>query len=266
VGGLQAAGSGAAPPAGAPRASRLTRRPPSNPPGAPAHQVRNLTAACARASCAGRVDAELRASLARLLPPDAAARCSGRAFISVSGVRGGNASSNASSSGAPAFIPILVSEFPDREDLISTLAASSYIPGWSGAAPAVAWRGGAAVDGGFTNVRPCAPAAAGGGGYCAKVVNVAPGVGGAAAGPTPERLRAAIALAAAGGRPSADGVPPPLLPGTPPAGFEARAAALRARGADIAPGLSLDIPYNASMLNEVRRLGAPRAWSRLGGR
>lgn len=114
---------------GTARAARVPT--PCKPPHAPAPpggahtaaplQVRNLTDTCARRTCAGHMDRELRTALKRLLPSAAARVCNGSAFFSVSVLE---------SPAAPALLRgELVSNWTDLGDMINTLVASSWIPG-----------------------------------------------------------------------------------------------------------------------------------------
>lgn len=86
----------------------------------------------------------VRAWLRKLLPADAAARCSGRVRVVVTTL--------------PALRRVVVSEFKDREDLIEACLASAHLPLLLDWRPAALWRGMRCVDGSLLYVltRRCA--------------------------------------------------------------------------------------------------------------
>ncbi|KAI8477176.1 MAG: hypothetical protein J3K34DRAFT_105768 [Monoraphidium minutum] len=90
-------------------------------------------------------------------------------------------------------------DFANDEDLVQAVRASSYVPGWSGAAPAVMYRGAPAYDGAFSQYVPCPPNIT----FCIKVSGMPPidpstlteGLTGGQLGPTLRlALRAALSL------------------------------------------------------------------------
>ena len=89
-----------------------------------------------------------RGVLERALPDDVSA-LNGRLFISVTVL-------------TPWPHSVLVSEFANKQDLIETLLASQFIPGWThGLLPFKLWRGRPALDGGIFDNIPT-PAVGGG--------------------------------------------------------------------------------------------------------
>lgn len=140
-----------------------------------------------------------------------------------------------------------------------TLAASAYIPGWSGPDPYLVWRGMPAVDGGFTVIQPCPP----GGGYCVRIAAVTPEmITNKATSEFPNKgaIKAAFGQKTAT-EASKDGVgaqdegAPPMLEGAIAA--PERLLAFQSAGLDIAPGLAAPNPFTAVQLNQVSALGRP---------
>ena len=242
------------------------------------HQsVTSFIGECAAAPCVGRIDALLRETVTGLLPRTAPQTCDGAAFMSVSVLVNrtldGGGAPEGPGSGRPRGLlrNELVSNFSSYDDLVSTLLASSFIPGWSNRSATTAWRGRRAADGGFTDVQPLPPATPRGGaiGYTVRIANVEPpppappkadGEGGAegaeesgvGGGVQLRRLVQEILRIASGARPAADALAKPALPARVPPP-RARLEAMRARGVDIAPGLSIDIsPLNRTVISEVR--------------
>ena len=226
--------------------------------------ISDLTARCYKtpAACAGSMDGALRATLASFLPSDAAQRCSAGALTVALTVY--------DEPGRPKGEEIR--SFSDRGDLISTLAASSYIPMWSGARLFTGWRGRNVIDGGVTARQPCpaGPKVS----YCVRIsaasadgaAEPAGNSAGAGAAGLSEVIRQ-IQRALNGERTAAAAVKKPPLPAlsaVAPADA-ARMERLRQRGVDIAPGLAAPNPFSAETWREVRASGVARS-GRGGGR
>ncbi|KAI8471884.1 MAG: hypothetical protein J3K34DRAFT_458129 [Monoraphidium minutum] len=190
--------------------------------------VSDLTGVCRKKGCAGKMDKTIRDLLEDALPHDAAARCSGRFWAGVTVLDGGRPRSvMAGGAGEP---------FKDRSDLISTLAASAYIPIWSGSRLFTTWRGMETADGSLSAQQPCPP----GTGYCLRVGSRSPDV----PRPTLGDTFAAVARSLGGGAPSAAAVAKPALPDAAGAKATAgRMGQLLQRGLDIAPGLVMPTPF-----------------------
>jgi hypothetical protein len=209
-------------------------------------------------ACTGSMDENLRRTLSDFLPKDAAERCNGTGFVSVT----------VYDSGAPT--AGVVSSFSDRSDLIGTLAASSYIPFWSGSQLVTDWRGRQALDGSVSTRQPACPDASK---YCIRIASRAPDMnGGATAGENSgNRFGNAfrqIRLAMSGARSSAGSVPKPKLPSLAEAKADpARLEMYKAKGLDIAPGLAAPNPFPPETWSEVHggRGGGRAGGGRCGG-
>ncbi|KAL4424342.1 hypothetical protein ABPG75_001643 [Micractinium tetrahymenae] len=95
-------------------------------------------------SCRGHIQELSQVAFEELLPEDAAQRVSGKVHIALAQLDSQQAHLNGSASW-------LVGRFSNKEDLKSALAATSYIPGFSGPAPFAVFRGQPVIDGGFAN-------------------------------------------------------------------------------------------------------------------
>jgi len=224
-----------------PQAAPLCRHPP--PP-----QINGLTAACYSNSsaCAGNMDDAVRATLSGLLPPDAAERCNASG-LSVSLTvydTPGQARND------------LATTFDNRTDLISTLAASAYIPIWSGSKLFTGWRGRNALDGSITQRQPCPPGVA----YCVRISSTPPDmlaeIRAASRGNTLGAAIRQIQRAVRGERTAAANVTKPPLPAIADARPDAaRLAVLRNASVDIVPGLSIQkLPFSAQLWDEMSTL------------
>jgi hypothetical protein len=182
------------------------------------------------------MDETVRQLLEAALPPDAAKRCSGKIFAGVTVLDNGRTKSVMAGA---------VDGFKDRSDLIATLAASAYIPIWSGAALFTEWRGRETADGSLSAQQPCPP----GTGYCLRVASRSQDV----PRPTLPDTLSAIARSLGGGNPAAAAVAKPPLPDAAPKPSAARMQQLRDLGVDIAPGLAVSTQFlDASAWTEVR--------------
>jgi len=85
--------------------------------------VTDLFRTCRRSPCAGGMDKTVRELLDRSLPPDAAEKCQGRLFAGVTVLDNKMPRS---------IIASVMDGINNRADMIATLAASAYIPIWSG--------------------------------------------------------------------------------------------------------------------------------------
>lgn len=210
--------------------------------------INGLTAACYSNSsaCAGNMDDAVRATLSGLLPPDAAERCNASG-LSVSLTvydTPGQARND------------LATTFDNRTDLISTLAASAYIPIWSGSKLFTGWRGRNALDGSITQRQPCPPGVA----YCVRISSTPPDmlaeIRAASRGNTLGAAIRQIQRAVRGERTAAANVTKPPLPAAADARPDAaRLAVLRNASVDIAPGLSIQkLPFSAQLWDEMSTL------------
>eukprot|EP00775_Hariotina_reticulata_P008759 gene8759-8938_t len=115
-------------------------------------------------NCQNKLDQAVRVQVKKLLSPNAYQRCSGTNFISIT--QGRFPSKNAKN--------LLVSQFKSNQELVDAVAASSYIPLWSGNVGKREWtaqfKGESAYDGFFSNSQPCAPGVS----YCIKVNSKSP--------------------------------------------------------------------------------------------
>lgn len=186
------------------------------------------------------MDKTVRDLLETYLPHDAAKKCTGKLTTGVTVL----------DNGRPKSVMAGAAEgYKDRSDLISTLAASAYIPIWSGSSLFTTWRGMETADGSLSAQQPCPP----GTGYCLRVASRSPDV----PRPTLPDTLSSIARSMAGAPPSAAAVAKPALPDAPPRPAAGRISQLLAAGVDIAPGLAIATPFlDGTAWTEVRRLGA----------
>ncbi|KAL4431983.1 hypothetical protein ABPG77_000250 [Micractinium sp. CCAP 211/92] len=94
--------------------------------------------------CQGHVRQVAKAAFDELLPETAAQQVSGKLHIALAQLDSQREHLDGSASW-------LVGSFSGKEDLKNALAATSYIPGFSGPAPFVLFRGQPVIDGGFAN-------------------------------------------------------------------------------------------------------------------
>ena len=105
----------------------------------------------------GRLGIVLEKFLESALPEDAHVRCTGKTFVAVSSME------KTSSRGLSAFAGFgapqgqLISEFKDRDDLISALMTSCHIPLYMDGRLTNTFRGSMHLDGGVTNFIPLPP-------------------------------------------------------------------------------------------------------------
>ena len=195
-----------------------------------------------KGGCAGHMDQTVRDILNQVLPTDAAQRCNGNFFAGVTVLQDSLPRSPLAS---------VVDSWTDRNDLISTLAASAYIPIWSGSRLFTRWRGKDTADGSLSIDQPCPPGVE----YCVRIASRAPGTRPQTMGD----LIGAIARALAGLPAAAARMVKPILPDSPPQIAPWRLAAMRAAGLDIAPGLSVsNSVFDTSTWTEVRAQPAGR--------
>ncbi|GBF87627.1 hypothetical protein Rsub_00338 [Raphidocelis subcapitata] len=207
--------------------------------------VSSLTARCYKTptDCAGNMDGAVRAALADYLPPDAAARCNNTGYMSVTVY---------DEPGHPR--PAVVSTFSNSSDLISTLAASSYIPMWSGSRLFTSLRGRQAIDGSVSAPQPCPPSVE----YCVRIASAPPEM----SGPNAARgsagvgeVIAQIQRAVNGQRTNAVNVRKPQLPDPSAARADpAKLEAFKKAGIDLAPGLAAENPFPADVWQELSTL------------
>lgn len=199
-----------------------------------------------KGGCAGHMDQTVRDILNHVLPTDAAQRCSGNFFAGVTVLQDNIQHSPLAS---------VVDSWSDRADLISTLAASAYIPIWSGSRLFTRWRGKDTADGSLSIDQPCPPGVE----YCVKISSRAPDARRVSVADTVS----AIARALAGLPAAAARIVKPSLPERPPKISPWRLAAMRAAGLDIAPGLSVSSSvFDASTWTEVGiGLGEGQGWA-----
>lgn len=190
------------------------------------------------------MDRAVRDLLQRSLPANAAQRCNGRLITGVTVLQDGRPTSITAGDTAAG------DKFSDRSDLIETLAASAYIPIWSGRGMFTSWRGKDTADGSISTRQLCPQ----GTGYCLRIASRPVEV----PKPTMSETLSAIARSLAGSDLGALGfgggekLPLPQLPGKAvPEKFKA----LQERGLDIAPTLSLpgsDV-FDGPTWTQVRR-------------
>jgi hypothetical protein len=115
-------------------------------------------------NCQNKLDQAVRVQVKKLLSPNAYQRCSGTNFVSMT--QGKFPSSKAKN--------LLVSNYKSNQELVDAVAASCYIPLWSGNVGKREWtakfKGESAYDGFFSNSQPCAPGVS----YCIKVNSKSP--------------------------------------------------------------------------------------------
>jgi hypothetical protein len=190
------------------------------------------------------MDESVRTSLNGFLPPDAAERCNASGLsVSLTVYDAPGQPTNQ-----------IAATFKNRSDLISTLAASAYIPIWSGNGLFTDWRGRNALDGSITQRQPCPPRVR----YCVRIASSSPEMRAAMLSNARGNVLGAavrqIQRSVRGDRTSAVNVTKPALPDPWAAVADpARLAALRAAGVDIAPGLAVpDMPFTPDVWEEVR--------------
>lgn len=102
--------------------------------------------------CRGFLDSVVTQRLHTLLPSDAPKRCSGRLYTAVTAAR---------PDGEPDTHMLLGSHWSDKDQLVSAVSASCYLPAVSGptATTKLWWKpdAGAVYDGGFSHRLPCPP-------------------------------------------------------------------------------------------------------------
>lgn len=204
------------------------------------HTVTSLLHTCRVKPCAGRMDKILKELLEVSLPPDAPQRCKGRFFAGVTVLQNHVPTS---------VITSVIDGINNRADMIATLAASAYIPMWSGNNLFTTWRGMQTADGSFSAQQPCPPGVT----YCIRVSSRSADI----ETPTLSDTLAAIGRALVGAKPAAARIKKPRLPDKPPAAAAQRQRKLWERGVDIAPGLSVPSAFDTPAWTEVRLLPPP---------
>lgn len=205
-------------------------------------------------SCSGSMDTIVRKQLSAFLPADAARRCNGTGFFSVTLLDAGDGGGfrfNAPQGGT-------VSRFQDQSDLIETLAASTYIPIWSGGSLFRQWRGQRAADGGIGMRQPCPPNVT----YCVRIASTPPDMlpdgsntqsSGMGPGAIAQALRN-IQLAMGGSsamQGAANSTREHPLPSTQPPANPQKVREFRDAGIDIAPGLAVNNPFDRETWSEL---------------
>eukprot|EP00877_Chromochloris_zofingiensis_P005242 jgi/Chrzof1/14719/Cz09g13100.t1 len=105
--------------------------------------------------CVGILDKQLRQSLVAQYPSDAYQKCQQKAFVGISSVHPGQKPQ-----------PLVLTNFASNKQLVNAVAASSYVPIWSGPDLAVYYNDTIrAIDGSITDRVPCPPDVQ----YCLKV-------------------------------------------------------------------------------------------------
>lgn len=204
--------------------------------------VSSLLRTCRERSCAGRMDNVLKQLLDASLPHDAPQRCKGRFFAGVTVLQNHVPTSVLSG---------VIDGINNRADMIATLAASAYIPMWSGNNLFTTWRGMQTADGSFSFAAaqaPCPPGVA----YCIRVSSRSPDI----ETPSLPDTLAAVGRALVGAKPAAARMKKPRLPDKPPAASLQRLRKLWDRGVDIAPGLSVPSTFDAPTWAEVSGVGS----------
>ncbi|GBF87628.1 hypothetical protein Rsub_00339 [Raphidocelis subcapitata] len=199
------------------------------------HTVTELLSTCRKKGCAGRMDQRIKEMLDASLPPDAPQRCRGKFFAGVTVVD--------ATSGPRSVMTSVVDGINTRADMIATLAASAYIPLWSGRRLFTTWRGMETADGSLSVDQPCPP----GVGYCLRISSRSPDLPKA----TIAETVTAVARALAGAQPSSAGMAKPRLPKLPPKVPASRIKFLSENGFDIAPGLSIPTHFDSATWTEL---------------
>ncbi len=239
----------------------------------------DLFRTCRKKPCAGAMDETLRAVLERTLPSDAAQRCHGRLYAGVTVLGDGSMPKSVMAS--------VLDGLNNRADMIATIAASAYIPVWSGRRcagglslfrlrpdPRTTTAGKAALGGRRTKPTP-APhpnhppkrslfttwrgmeTADGsistdqpcppGVSYCLRIASRSPEM----ARTSLSDIVTSIFRALQGATPAAARVRKPRLPDAAPALSAGKAAALKGAGLDIAPGLSVSNVFDGTTWTEL---------------
>jgi len=140
--------------------------------------------------------------------------------------------------------------FKDRQDLINTLAASAYVPLWSGRSLFTSWRGMETADGSLSTQQPCPPGTQ----YCIRVASRWQDL----PRPTASENINAIWRSLSGATTRAGSLFKAKLPETIARPAPETVEAMKQRGVDIAPGLSVkrDEAWDAQTWTEVGACGA----------
>jgi len=119
-------------------------------------QLLEFAADCRTFGTAGRLRSVIEKFMTRQLPPDAAERCRGKTFISLTKV-------------FPFLRPLIVSDYTTKEDLVQAIATSCHIPAYNDGSFMAVFRGQYFVDGGLVRHIPAFPHDVAAGRYVAGV-------------------------------------------------------------------------------------------------